>query len=55
MSEGEREAFDDLLRRDEADRRRKHEIAAAKLSQADEYEALHLYGKDGNQKGNGDS
>jgi hypothetical protein len=55
MSEGEKEAFDDLLRRDAAERRRKHEIAAAKLSQADEYETLHLYGKDDSSKGNGKS
>lgn len=46
MSEGEKEAFDDLLQQDEAERRRKHEKAAEKLSQADEYEALKLYGSD---------
>jgi hypothetical protein len=55
MSEGEKDAFDNLLRKDAVDRRRKHEIAAAKLSQADEYEALHLYGKDDSSKGNGKS
>ena len=55
MSEGEKDAFDNLLRKDAAERRRKHEIAAAKLSQADEYETLHLYGKDDSSKGNSKS
>lgn len=44
MSEGEKEAFDVLLEKDAIERQRKHEEAAAKLSQADEYEALKLYG-----------
>lgn len=55
MSEGEKEAFDDLLRKDAAERGRKHELAAAKSSQADEYETLHLYGKDDSSKGSGKS
>ena len=50
MSEGEKEAFDALLQRDADERQRKHELAAAKLSQADEYEALKLYGSDAQPK-----
>ena len=46
MTEKERAAFDALLKKDEEERRRKHELAAAKLSQADEYEALKLYGSE---------
>jgi 3-methyl-2-oxobutanoate hydroxymethyltransferase len=44
MSEGEKETFDALLEKDAADRVRRHEEAATKLSQADEYETLKLYG-----------
>lgn len=44
MPEGEKEKFDDLLKRDAAKRQRKHDLAAEKLSQADEYETLKLYG-----------
>jgi hypothetical protein len=46
MTEGEKEAFDALLEKDAEERRRKHEMAAVKLSQADEYETLSLYGAD---------
>ena len=46
MSEGEKEAFDTLLENDAAERQRKHKEAATKLSQADEYETLKLYGGD---------
>jgi 3-methyl-2-oxobutanoate hydroxymethyltransferase len=49
MSEGEKESFDVLLAKDAAERQRKHDIAAEKLSQADEYEALKLYGTDDKQ------
>jgi 3-methyl-2-oxobutanoate hydroxymethyltransferase len=48
MTEGEKEAFDALLERDSEERRRKHDMAAQKLSQADEYETLRLYGADDN-------
>ena len=44
MSAGERDAFESLLERDAEERRRLHEEAAVKLSQADEYETLSLYG-----------
>jgi 3-methyl-2-oxobutanoate hydroxymethyltransferase len=46
MSEGEKETFDALLEKDAEERRRRHELAAEKLSQADEYETLKLYGGD---------
>jgi 3-methyl-2-oxobutanoate hydroxymethyltransferase len=46
MSEGEKETFDSLLQRDAEERKRKHEKAVEKLTQADEYETLHLYGDD---------
>ena len=46
MSDKEKEAFDALLEKDEAERQRKHEEAAIKLTAADEYEQLHLYGND---------
>lgn len=44
MTEEEKKLFDNLLEKDAEERRRKHEIAAEKLSQADEYETLKLYG-----------
>ena len=50
MTDKERVAFDALLKKDEEERRRNHELAAAKLSQADEYEALKLYGSDSKPK-----
>jgi hypothetical protein len=46
MSEEEKIIFDELLQKDAEERRRKHEIAAEKLTQADEYETLKLYGGD---------
>jgi hypothetical protein len=46
MSDKEKKAFDALLEKDEKERQQKHEEAAAKLTQADEYEQLHLYGQD---------
>jgi len=46
MSEGEKEAFDALLKKDATERERMHSLAAEKLSQADEYETLKLYGAD---------
>lgn len=46
MTAGEKETFDALLKRDEQERRKNHELAAAKLSQADEYETLKLYGSE---------
>jgi 3-methyl-2-oxobutanoate hydroxymethyltransferase len=48
MSATEKEAFDSLLQKDEMERQRKHEEAAIKLTAADEYEQLHLYGNDSN-------
>lgn len=44
MSDGEKEMFDALLQKDADERQRKHELAAAKISEADEYQALNLYG-----------
>jgi 3-methyl-2-oxobutanoate hydroxymethyltransferase len=46
MSDKEKKAFDALLEKDEQERQQKHEEAAVKLTQADEYEQLHLYGQD---------
>ena len=46
MSEGEKETFDALLQKDADERQRKHEDAATKLSEADEYQTLNLYGND---------
>ena len=48
MSDTEKEAFDALLQKDALERQRKHEEAAMKLTAADEYEQLHLYGNDSN-------
>lgn len=48
MTDSERQAFEDLLRKDEEERKRKHEEAAVKLTEADEYESLSLYGQDNN-------
>lgn len=48
MTEEEEVIFEKLLQKDAEERRRQHEIAAKKLSQADEYEALKLYGDKGN-------
>jgi 3-methyl-2-oxobutanoate hydroxymethyltransferase len=50
MSEGEKETFDALLQKDAEERQRKHEIAAAKLSEADEYQTLNLYGSGSDTK-----
>jgi 3-methyl-2-oxobutanoate hydroxymethyltransferase len=50
MTEGEKEAFDALLQKDANERKRKHDLAAEKLSQADEYETLKLYGANDNEK-----
>mmetsp|Transcript_11743 Transcript_11743/g.33748 ORF Transcript_11743/g.33748 Transcript_11743/m.33748 type:complete len:370 (-) Transcript_11743:80-1189(-) len=52
MSDGERERFDALLESDAEERRIKHDVAAVKLSQADEYETLKLYGANKNDNGN---
>jgi hypothetical protein len=46
MSEEEKILFDELLQKDAEERKRKHDIAAEKLTQADEYETLKLYGGD---------
>lgn len=50
MTEEERRAFDALLAKDAKERQVKHDEAAEKLKQADEYEQLSLYG-DSNNKG----
>ena len=47
MSDGEKEAFDSLLKTDAEERERRHQEAIEKLTQADEYETLQLYGDDG--------
>ena len=47
MKEDEKAVFDDLLAADKEDRIRRHDKAAEKYVQTDEYEKLHLYGKDG--------
>ena len=44
MTEEEEVLFETLLQKDAEERRQQHEAAAKKLSQADEYEALKLYG-----------
>lgn len=44
MSDGEKEAFDALLDSDAEERRLQHDVVATKLCQADEFEALKLYG-----------
>jgi 3-methyl-2-oxobutanoate hydroxymethyltransferase len=50
MSDAEKEAFDALLEKDELERQHKHEEAARKLTAADEYEQLRLYGDDSSAK-----
>eukprot|EP00980_Cylindrotheca_fusiformis_P008228 scaffold1736_cov127-Cylindrotheca_fusiformis.AAC.42 len=50
MSDEEKSLFDELLRGDAEERKRKHELAIEKLRQADEYETLKLYGGDKNTK-----
>jgi 3-methyl-2-oxobutanoate hydroxymethyltransferase len=44
MTDGEKRAFDALLAKDAEERRHQHDITAEKLTQADEYETLKLYG-----------
>eukprot|EP00934_Nitzschia_sp_Nitz4_P000560 Nitzschia sp. Nitz4//scaffold107_size73032//9621//10911//NITZ4_005754-RA/size73032-augustus-gene-0.98-mRNA-1//-1//CDS//3329532575//560//frame0 len=46
MTDEEKAIFDDLLATDADDRQQKHDEAAEKLSQSDEYETLKLYGSD---------
>lgn len=48
MTDVEKESFDKLLANDAEERQQQHDLAAKKLSQADEYEALSLYGADSN-------
>ena len=48
MTEDEEAIFEEMLRKDEEERRLQHEIAHKKLAEADEYEALNLYGDKGN-------
>ena len=45
MSDTEKKSFDALLETDREERKRKLEETSKKLTQADEYEQLHLYGK----------
>lgn len=49
MAEDERATFDALLARDAAERQRKHDEATQKMTQADEYETLKLYGANDNK------
>jgi 3-methyl-2-oxobutanoate hydroxymethyltransferase len=44
MKEDEKRAFDQLLAQDAVERQHKHDQAAEKYVQTDEYEKLHLYG-----------
>eukprot|EP00526_Cylindrotheca_closterium_P016873 CAMPEP_0113606284 /NCGR_PEP_ID=MMETSP0017_2-20120614/2773_1 /TAXON_ID=2856 /ORGANISM="Cylindrotheca closterium" /LENGTH=313 /DNA_ID=CAMNT_0000514819 /DNA_START=204 /DNA_END=1145 /DNA_ORIENTATION=- /assembly_acc=CAM_ASM_000147 len=52
MTEEEQAIFERLLQKDAEHRRRQHEIAAKKLSQADEYETLKLYGDNNSNNNN---
>jgi len=45
MKEDERKIFDDLMAKDANEIQKKHDEAAAKYTDKDEYEKLHLYGK----------
>ena len=45
MKDDEKKAFEKLLKRDEEERVQHHEDVAKKLTEADEYEQLHLYGR----------
>jgi 3-methyl-2-oxobutanoate hydroxymethyltransferase len=47
MADDEKQAFDDLLAKDVEERQRKHDEAAEKYTQTDEYEKLQLYGGPG--------
>jgi 3-methyl-2-oxobutanoate hydroxymethyltransferase len=44
MKDDEKKLFDELLAKDALERRRKHDEAAERYVQQDEYEKLHLYG-----------
>jgi len=44
MKDDERKLFDEMLAKDAADIRRKHDEAERKYTETDEYEKLHLYG-----------
>jgi len=44
MNKDEHKLFDELLQQDLDERKKRHEYAAKKLKQADEYESLSLYG-----------
>ena len=48
MSDGEKEAFEALLESDAEERRIKHDAVATRMSQADEFVALNLYGANKN-------
>jgi len=50
MTEEERLLFEDLLSKDAEERQKKHNEAAKKLKQADEYEKLSLYGDSSNMQ-----
>eukprot|EP00531_Pseudo-nitzschia_arenysensis_P015863 CAMPEP_0116117704 /NCGR_PEP_ID=MMETSP0329-20121206/1712_1 /TAXON_ID=697910 /ORGANISM="Pseudo-nitzschia arenysensis, Strain B593" /LENGTH=370 /DNA_ID=CAMNT_0003611281 /DNA_START=118 /DNA_END=1230 /DNA_ORIENTATION=+ len=50
MSDGEKEAFDALLESDAEERRIKHDVVATKLTEADEFVALNLYGTNKNDR-----
>ena len=50
MSDGEKETFDALLESDAEERRMKHDVVATKLTEADEFVALNLYGANKNEE-----
>jgi len=47
MTKDEKDLFDSLLAKDAEERQRRHDEAAEKMKQADEYEQLSLYGDNG--------
>lgn len=49
MKEEERRAFETMLAKDAAERRRQHERVAKDITDHDEYEKLHLYGQNANE------
>lgn len=53
MKDDEKKLFDELLAKDASEIRQKHDEAAAKYTETDEYEKLHLYGGNDNKDSNG--
>ena len=50
MKDDEKATFENLLKKDEEERELQHEDIAKKLTEADEYELLKLYGDGGSSK-----